>query len=61
VLLQTTTKMNLPLLQGVLICGVILEFLPFELNSMDTRHLSMINSMNDILFWLCKINSHQGI
>jgi hypothetical protein len=61
VLLQTTTKMILPLFQGVLVCGVILRFLPFGLNSMAIRHLSMINSINAILFLLCKIISHHGI
>jgi hypothetical protein len=61
VLLQTTTKIILPLFQGVFVCGVILGFLPFELNSMTIRHLSMINNINDILFLLCKIILHQGI
>jgi hypothetical protein len=54
VLLQTTTKMILPLFQGVLVCGVILGFLSFGLSSMVIRYLSMINSMNAILFLLYK-------
>jgi hypothetical protein len=41
--------------------GVILWFLPFGFSSMAIRHLSMINSMNAILFLLCKIISHQEI
>jgi hypothetical protein len=61
VLLQTTTKMILHFFQGVLVCGVILGFLPSGLNLMVIRHLSMINSMNAILFLLCKIISYQGI
>jgi hypothetical protein len=61
VLLQTTTKMTRPLFQGVLVCGVILGFLPFGLSSIVIRHLSMINSMNAILFLLCKIISHKAI
>jgi hypothetical protein len=61
VLLQTTTKMILPLFKRVFGYGVILEFLPFGLSSMAIRHLSMINSMNAILFLLCKIISHQEI
>jgi hypothetical protein len=61
VLLQTTTKMILPLFQGVLVCGVILRFLPFGLSSIGIRHFSMINSINAILFLLCKIISHQEI
>jgi hypothetical protein len=58
VLLQTTTKMILPLIQGVLVCGVILGFLPFGLSLMAIRHLSMINNMNVILLLLCKIISY---
>jgi hypothetical protein len=61
VLLQTTTKMILPLFQGVIGCGVILEFLPFGVSSIAIRDLSMINNMNIILFLLCKIISHQEI
>jgi hypothetical protein len=61
VLLQTTTKMILSLFKWVLICGVILGFLPFVLSSMAIRHLAIINCMNVILFLLCKINSHQEI
>jgi hypothetical protein len=61
VLLQTTTKTILQLFQGVLICGVILGFLPFGVSSMVIRHLSMMNSMNAILFLRYKIISHQGI
>jgi hypothetical protein len=61
VLLQTTTKMILPLFKRVRDCGVILGFLPCGLSSMAIRHLSIINSMNDIFFLHCKIISHQGI
>jgi hypothetical protein len=53
--------MILPIFKGVLVCGVILGFLPFGLSSMTIRHLSMINSMNAILFLLWKIILHQEI
>jgi hypothetical protein len=61
VLLQTTTKMILHLFQGVLVHGLILGFLPFDLSLRVIRHLSMINSMKVILFLLTKIISHQEI
>jgi hypothetical protein len=56
--LQITTKMILHLFQVVLVYGVILGILPFELSSMTIRDLLMISSMNDILFFLCKIVSY---
>jgi hypothetical protein len=48
--------MILPIFKGVLVCGVILGFLPFGLSSMTIRHLSMINSMNAILFFALEDN-----
>jgi sRNA-binding regulator protein Hfq len=49
-LLQNTTKLIIHLFQGVLVRGVILEFLPFSLSLMVIRHLSMTNNMKVILF-----------
>jgi hypothetical protein len=53
--------MILPLFKRVLGCSIILGFLPFGLTSMVVRHLSMINSMNAILFLHYKIISHQEL
>jgi hypothetical protein len=53
--------MILLIFKWVIVCGVILRFLPFRLRPMAIRHLSMINSMNAIFFLLYKIITHQGI